>query len=357
MNHKIKVLFAPKWDEANPYQRLLKRSLEDGGCDVALDNYPTGLLPLFRLSLKHRGLDVLHMHWISPYVMWLTWSKNPLVFSLKYLSLLLDCFLLRLTRVKLVWTIHNKFAHENNDKTREVKIRRLLAKWANKLIFHSKEAMLEVEKLYECELAHKSEIIFHGNYDNCYPGAISDKKSLKDKYGINDKNKVVLFFGSIKKYKGVETLLEVASKLDNKNITFLVAGEPIPSDYSNKIRSLAKTSNIKLELTFLDDQSLINLISLSDVVILPFSDTLTSGSVILAMTCGKGLILPDSAKVFGCVPSGGVRYFSDSESLQQIIINLTTNEMHSMGVVNIKKAKSMTWDRVGYLTANLYESV
>lgn len=357
MNHNKKVLFTPKWDEANPYQRLLKGALEVSGCDVELENYPTGLLPLFRLSLKHRGLDVLHMHWISPYVMWLTWSKNPMVFSLKYLSLLLDCFLLRLTRVKLVWTIHNKLAHENNDKTREIKIRILLARWADKLIFHSQEAMLEVEKLYGCELAHKSEIIFHGNYDNCYPDAIEDKKSLKDKYGINDESKVILFFGSIKKYKGVENLLEVASKLDNKNIIFLVAGEPIPSDYSNKIRSLTKTSNIRLELSFLDDQSLINLISLSDVVVLPFSDTLTSGSVILAMTCGKGLILPDSAKVFGCVPSGGVKYFSDSESLQQVIINLTSSEMSSMGAENLKKAKSMTWDRVGSLTENLYKSV
>jgi beta-1,4-mannosyltransferase len=50
---------------------------------------------------------------------------------------------------------------------------------------------------------------------------------------------------------------------------------------------------------------------------LPFTDSLTSGSAILAMSSNKALLLPEKARVFGCVPEEGVRYFQSTKHLKK----------------------------------------
>ncbi|MFT6903296.1 MAG: beta-1,4-mannosyltransferase [Colwellia sp.] len=50
---------------------------------------------------------------------------------------------------------------------------------------------------------------------------------------------------------------------------------------------------------------------------MPFTDPLTSGSAILAMSSNKALLLPEKARVFGCVPEEGVRYFQSTKHLKK----------------------------------------
>ena len=113
---------------------------------------------------------------------------------------------------------------------------------------------------------------------------------------------------------------------------------------------------IKFKFGYVEDQDLIDYLCASDLVVLPFSDTLTSGSTILAMTCGRALILPETAKVLGCVPNEGALYFNKLEELVYTLKNIQDYNLRQMGEVNAIHAARMSWGRVGKLTLDVYSS-
>jgi beta-1,4-mannosyltransferase len=344
--NQTKVLFTPSWEKANPYQRLLKEACEKEGCDIEYANYPSGFFPFYKLSKKNKELSVIHVHWISELLIRLVWSANPILF----------CWLVKRRGIKLIWTIHNKFAHENQHRKRELQIRKSLSRMADKVILHSQEALNEINKLYNVDLTSKAEIIFHGNYSGCYPTPTENRDLLRAKELLQKDDIVILFFGSLKPYKGIETLIHAYINSSNINIKLYIAGEPYSKEYKERLIELTKNrTGISTYFTYLNDQELIDHLHFSDVVVLPFSDTLTSGTAILAMTEGKALVLAETAKVFGCVPDSGVNYFNNEQQLVGIINQLDLNTLNDQGLVNLDQSKKMSWSEVGKMTVKTYQ--
>jgi beta-1,4-mannosyltransferase len=257
--------------------------------------------------------------------------------------------------IKLIWTIHNKFAHENQHKRRELHIRKLLSRMASKVILHSQEALVEINHLYNLDLTHKAEIIFHGNYDGCYPKPSKSRNLLRNEEQLQKDDIALLFFGSLKPYKGIETLIRAYKKTNNVKVKLYIAGEPYSKEYHELLIDLTKNiAGITTYFTYLNDQELADHLHFADAVVLPFSDTLTSGTAVLAMTLGKALILPETAKIFGCVPLNGVSYFKDEQQLTDIINQLSLKELEVQGLTNLEHAKNMSWDKVARLTCQCY---
>lgn len=349
------VLFVPDFREGNPYQELLAESLKKEHISVEYAQFPNQLFPLFALSRKHKNMNVIHIHWIVELIKRTQWSNNKITFYIKALLIMVDCYLTRLFGNKVIWTIHNKMAHEQLDSSKELIVRRCLAKSVSSIIVHSKEALLALNKLYEFDLSSKTDVIFHGNYIDNYPLPSADKKTLRENKKISSEQLIISYIGMIKPYKGVEKLINAykASKLNNSIL--LLSGSIASKEYKNELNSLiGQDPNIRTNFTFLSDQELIDSIALSNYICLPFSDTLTSGSTILAMSQEKALILPSTAKVFGCVPDKGVKYFNSDEELAGLLSNLDNMESEEMGAINLLQAKNMSWDKVAELTKNAY---
>ena len=89
-------------------------------------------------------------------------------------------------------------------------------------------------------------IIQHPLYDNF--GLKISKKEAREKLGLNEDEKIMLFFGFIRKYKGLDILLEAMAILKNKSFNspsfkmpkLLIAGEFYGSDkpYLDQIEHL-----------------------------------------------------------------------------------------------------------------------
>ncbi len=346
----------PDYRKGNPYQSLLEDALKAKGIGVLFSNYPNSSFPLLDLIKQFPDIDVLHVHWISVLIERSQWSKKRWIFYLRCLCLVLECSLIRLKGKKIVWTIHNKKSHEQFEAKKELLFRKLFFRLVNKVILHSKEAMLTVSKLYGFDISAKTNIILHGNYQNVYPKATGTKLQLKAKYGITGNHIVIAYLGYIKPYKGIELLIKSFEECDSSDKILFLAGSISCNDYKNKIiRQIGDNHKIVHEFKFLSNQEMINVLEFVDFVCLPFSDTLTSGSTILAMTQGKPLILPEVAKVFGCVPNDGVKYFSCRKELVDIINNLTLEDADRMGKINNDKAITMNWKHVANMTTTVYE--
>lgn len=353
---KPKVVFAPNWSKNNPYQKLLAASLASE-YEVVMQNYPQGLKPFTDLHKSNPEMKVLHLHWIAELVQRLSWSKSSLVFYIKLSLLCWDLTRLKRRGVKVIWTIHNKLSHQGLDKSRELVIRRKFCSLVDKVILHSEEAKTYISDFYSYPLANKAEVIFHGNYQGSYPQPSAGRHVLRSNLGIEHDDTQLLYFGSIRPYKGVDTLIDSFNQIDSQALKMKlnIAGGVSDETYKSSLQAdTLSNANINTIFDFIPEQQLIDLIEAADIIIIPFADTLTSGSTILAMTQGKALILPDKAKIFGCVPTKGVEYFSNSADLTRLLSQLNTLPIDEMGKENSQAANKMPWFQVGEMTMQCY---
>lgn len=106
------------------------------------------------------------------------------------------------------------------------------------------------------------------------------KKEALDKIGLINKidKKIILFFGIIRDYKGLDLLLK-AMKYLNEDYFLVIAGEVYGSfdKYSQIIDELQLANRIALFNNYIDDNSVKDYFSAADVCILPYKSATQSG--------------------------------------------------------------------------------
>ena len=352
-----KVVMVPDFREGNPYQSLLANHLLQQDVEVTFDKLPLGYFPFSELCKQHPQADIIHLHWMSPLLFVLSWTSSPFKAKLRGLLLALDCLWVRLRGKKVIWTIHNKFSHENFDRGVELFVRRLLARCVSAIIVHSQSAANRLAHVYSIpKIRKKANVIFHGNYEGIYPRPVQSRASLLATLNIPPEHTVILSFGMLRPYKGIDKLAELfASGKLPEHIHLLIMGKADKEDYAASLQAICdRANNVHLRLGFLSDEDLAEWLGAVDMVAVPFSDTLTSGSVLLAMTEGKALLLPELSKVFDCVPDEGAVYYQSEEDIAIKLQGLSSCDVNAMGKANKVAASRMNWPDVARMTANLY---
>ena len=110
-------------------------------------------------------------------------------------------FFLRMVGIKLVYTVHD-VSPLNKSKLNSL-LNVVAYKSANVLIVHSaknKEMLLETVSLSP----EKIKVIPHGNFDHYVPRNLLTKNEAREHLELNNDEKVLLFFGFIKEYKGLD---------------------------------------------------------------------------------------------------------------------------------------------------------
>jgi glycosyltransferase involved in cell wall biosynthesis len=133
----------------------------------------------------------------------------------------------------------------------------------------------------------KALLVPHPLYDNF--GEKILKAAARKELGIRNEELVVLFFGFIRKYKGLDILLEAMNLLQNHkpqttNIKLLIAGEFYEDRkiYDDQIHKLGISDNLILHTHFIPDSEVKNYLCAADVVIQPYRNATQSGVTPLA---------------------------------------------------------------------------
>jgi glycosyltransferase involved in cell wall biosynthesis len=143
--------------------------------------------------------------------------------------------------------------------------------------------------------------IVHPLYDNF--GAAISKKEARQKLGLNADEKIILFFGFIRKYKGLDLLLEAMSLLDN-DIKLLIAGEFYEDrkQYDDLIAQLNITDKLILRTDFINDSEVAIYLSAADFVIQPYKHATQSGVTPLAYHFEKPMLVTNVGSLPDLVP-------------------------------------------------------
>lgn len=349
------VVHLPDYQTGNPYQSLLAEGIRTAGWNLDFANYPRTRLPLFSVTRSHPDATALHLHWIHGYIERFFWSRSWLKFLNSSALLVCDMLFVRLSGRPIVWTVHNRVAHETQDLKRERLVRRLLSFTVNKLIFHSEGARQEFSEFIGRDLSHKSEIIPHGNYVGVYAEDTTVANRLRDEFQLPHASTVILFFGAIRRYKGVPTLVEAFSRTSDSSLRLIIAGKPLDQDIQDQLAQAASSDpRITLYLKMVPDEEVAPLFSLADAVAIPFERTLTSGSVLLAMTLGKALLLPETAKILGVIDARGAIFYRDEADMLSTLTGLQRQSLQAMGHFNTDRAAELDWQTIGRQVAALY---
>ena len=154
----------------------------------------------------------------------------------------------------------------------------------------------------------------HPLYDNF--GDPVSKELAKEKLGIPVDQPIILFFGFIRKYKGLDLLLEAMALLKEQAKTnpqmdipkLLVAGEfyDAKEGYLSQIAQLGIEELLILKTDFIADDQVRYYLSAADFVIQPYKNATQSGVTPLAYHFEKPMLVTNVGALADMVPDGKV---------------------------------------------------
>jgi glycosyltransferase involved in cell wall biosynthesis len=158
--------------------------------------------------------------------------------------------------------------------------------------------------LLQFEKSKPSLQVLHPLYDNF--GEPVSKEEARRHLGISTDERIVLFFGFIRKYKGLDILLNAMKKVSQQvpGIKLLVAGEFYEDEktYRELIANLAIEERLILRTNFIADSEVKYYLCAADVVVQPYRNATQSGVTPLAYHFEKPMIVTNVGSLPSMVP-------------------------------------------------------
>jgi len=179
---------------------------------------------------------------------------------------------------------------------------KLLMKSADVLVVHSRSVKSQLIKIYGVN-KDKVFVIPLGLFNTLHEN--NNKLAIKEELEIKE-NLVILYFGIIRKYKGLPYLVKAFNNLPNSVINssrLMIIGEDWKEE--NDLEKMINSSPFKGHITynpqFIPDAMILKYFSAADVVVLPYLRTSGSAVANIAMTYGVPIITSDIATMRECL--------------------------------------------------------
>lgn len=190
-------------------------------------------------------------------------------------------------------------------------------------------------------------------------GAQLDKAEARKKLGLDTDGKYLLFFGFIRKYKGLDILLRVFAdkRIQEAGIKLIIAGEYYdkPVEYQAIIKEYNLQSALVQANEFIPDSEVSTYFSAADMVVQTYKTATQSGVTQIAYYYHNPMLVTDVGGLAELVPHNKVGYVTstDIKEIADAILDFYDNKRESEFVENIKTERlRFTWDS---MIAKLFE--
>lgn len=242
---------------------------------------------------KFFSAEVCHLNWLEN-----VRGNHEVKCLANFLVRLAFLVCLKVFRKKIVWTAHNKVAHDQKRGRKYSQIlMKLLMAWSHKIHILCAATQKEIPELQK--YASKIVCIPHGDYFENFGRGTLD---VRAKHGIDPQKKIIFFTGKIGPYKNLDLLIESfnRSRLAESDFALLICGACKDENYKQKILAKVKTSpSVYAEFHFVENSLMGDYLAQSDLLIAPYdiSSSLNSGTMWMAFSYKKSMVLPE----IGCV--------------------------------------------------------
>lgn len=301
-----------------------------------------GLLSAFRDSRKESA-TIAHWHFFH-------------LHSLELMCVLLS----RLFKLRNVATIHDvdSFGAANNRLSAWI-----LFTLIDGIIVHNLASHTALLQKYP-KLKNKTRIIPHGNYLPFINSKITPSTS-RQKLGLPDDKKILLFFGQIKSVKGLDLLLLALAKIVQSDESYLlvIAGKVWKDDikvYEKIIEDHSLSPFIRLHLRYIPDEEVSTFYSAADLIILPYRKIFQSGVLLMAMSEGCNVLASDIPGMTEIITHGETGFLfksEDADALTSAIFDAFSDSERKEHIKNnaLKMMQEQySWDKIGRETRDFY---
>ena len=196
-------------------------------------------------------------------------------------------------------------------------------------------------------------IVAHPLYDNF--GEKISKEAARRQLKIKNEELIILFFGFIRKYKGLDILLDAMkilkdSTLPVANCKLLIAGEFYDNRklYDDQIERLGISGQLILQTNFIPDSEVKYYLCAADVVVQPYRTATQSGVTPLAYHFEKPMIVTNVGGLPAMVPDDKAGLIAEptAESIAEKIKEyFSRGEAHFLPHLVIEK-KKYSWAKL-----------
>jgi glycosyltransferase involved in cell wall biosynthesis len=219
---------------------------------------------------------------------------------------------------KILFITENVISHEAN-KTDNI-LTKFGLKNASMFLTLSKSVEEELKRFSNNRKIYRSELPRYDYYQSNNDINISEFKS---ELGIAENDTVLLFFGYIRKYKGLDVLLNAFPKILDKypNSFLLIAGEfyDNPSSYLKLIEELNIGHKVKVHNKFIPNEEISKYYQVSDVVVLPYLSATQSAILNVTYSFKKPVIVTDVGGLSEFVEEGKTGVIVKQNSVDEIV--------------------------------------
>ena len=222
---------------------------------------------------------------------------------------------------------------------------------ASKFLVLSNKVKEEIASKYPSKIVYKSELPIYNCYDT---NKALNGNSIREKFGFKESDRVLLFFGYIRHYKGLDILIEALSILRKTDPSYklLVAGESYEDEkiYLNRIYELKLKDAVVMENKFISNEDVGEYFYASDLVVLPYRTATQSGILNMAYGFLKPVVITNV---------GGLAEFVDRNKTG-VIVELSEASSVAAGVqsfFDLRQKVDFTAEISRYIEKNSFSSI
>ena len=273
---------------------------------------------------------------------------------------------------KVVLTVHNvnKARRDHSDSLTNRLSLRIQYRLADHLFVHTAKMKDELVKDFGVAADAVSVIPFGVN--NSVPCTALTQADARHRLGLPPAARVLLFYGRIKPYKGLDYLVEAFNQLLKRRDDYrlLVAGEPHDcDDYWAKLqdsmqREIAQ-GRILLKVEYVPDSETEMYFKASDVSVLPYRDIYQSGVMFLAYNFGVPVVATDVGSLKDDVVEGQTGFVCRPDDATLLARTLETyfestlykEREQSRSEIRRIAYERHSWDLVSAITGQVYRGL
>jgi len=273
---------------------------------------------------------------------------------------LLCCVLGRYFRFRIVATVHDVTTLRSHH---SVRMFRAVCKRVDRFIVHNQFCADALSKSLAAHPDIRVEIIPHGHY--LAHAQDIPREQARHTLGLPGDRPLILFFGQVKRVKGLDLLLRAYANYLQRggDALLLVAGRQPAGDrefYRREIARLRLDAAVWVEDSYIPDDRVSLYYAACNLVVLPYREIYQSGVLLMAMSHGRAVLASDLEPMKEVIEEfvNGLLFGSgnvDSLSASLAAALRDTGELDRIGARAKRELPTrFDWTRIGQAVADLY---
>jgi glycosyltransferase involved in cell wall biosynthesis len=262
---------------------------------------------------------------------------------------------------KAVYTAHDVLPHSKNNAYNR-SLFKLIYKIQDEIIVHSDFIKKRIVNEFNIN-KNKITLVKHGLYKITESPAVS-RDVAREKFGYNLNQLVILFFGIITKYKGLDLLLEAFTRLEAilPDIQLLIAGR-VSQEYRNEYDNLIQSYNsdrITKIARHIKEEEVEQIFKAADLVVLPYTEASQSGVLFMSYAYGKPVIAPSLGGFPDDIETGKTGFLFEPfniDSLAAAIQEYIRNWNSDSSYIREFAQRNYSWDSSAECLVRIYMQV